>query len=196
MIHTALFGTSADPPTLGHQAILEWLATQFDDVAVWAADNPFKPQQTPLFHRQAMLALLVKAINQRCGNVKLFPQLAYPRTLHSVRQAQVEFPTARLVLVVGSDLVNTLPNWFQAEELLKSVELLIVPRPGTPIAATHLNALKDLGGRLTLADFEGPDISSTNYRQKGKFHPMIPEISAYIQQHGLYNNQDHPKPKP
>jgi Cytidylyltransferase-like len=54
MIHTALFGTSADPPTLGHQAILEWLATQFDEVAVWAADNPFKVQQTPLYHRQTM----------------------------------------------------------------------------------------------------------------------------------------------
>jgi nicotinate-nucleotide adenylyltransferase len=194
MIHTALFGTSADPPTLGHQAILEWLATQFDEVAVWAADNPFKMQQTPLHHRQAMLALLVKAINVKCGNVKLFLNLAHLRTLHSVRQAQVEFPNAHLVLVVGSDLVNTLPTWFQAGELLQSVELLIVPRPGTPIAATNLNAIKDLGGHFTLADFEGPDVSSTDYRQKNEFYPMIPAIAAYIQQHDLYN-QDPQKTK-
>ena len=119
MIQIALFGTSADPPTLGHQAILEWLATQFDEVAVWAADNPFKVQQTPLGHRQAMLALLVEAINAKYSNVKLYPQLAHLRTLYSVQQAQVDFPSACLTLVVGSDLVNTLPTWFHAGELLQ-----------------------------------------------------------------------------
>jgi nicotinate-nucleotide adenylyltransferase len=193
MIHTALFGTSADPPTLGHQAILEGLATQFEEVAVWAADNPFKVQQTPLFHRQAMLALLVEAINVKYSNVKLYPQLAHLRTLHSVQQAQVDLPNACLTLVVGSDLVNTLPTWFRASELLQLVELLIVPRPGTPIASTNLNALKDLGGRFTLATFEGPDVSSTDYRQKGEHYPMIPAIATYIHQHGLYNHENQQK---
>lgn len=190
MIRIALFGTSADPPTLGHQAIVERLATQFDKVAVWAADNPFKSQQTPLRDRQAMLALLVEDIAKRFSNVKLYPQLAHLRTLHSVQQAQVDFPNACLILTVGSDLVDTLPTWFKASELLKQVELLIVPRPGTPITSTNLKAIKDLGGRFTLADFEGPDISSSDYRQKGQHYPMIPAIAAYIQQHGLYNSEN------
>ena len=38
----ALFGTSADPPTIAHQKIISWLGSQFDRVAVWAANNPFK----------------------------------------------------------------------------------------------------------------------------------------------------------
>jgi nicotinate-nucleotide adenylyltransferase len=38
----ALFGTSADPPTAGHKTILSWLSQNFDWVAVWASDNPFK----------------------------------------------------------------------------------------------------------------------------------------------------------
>jgi nicotinate-nucleotide adenylyltransferase len=193
MIHTALFGTSADPPTLGHQAILEWLATQFDEVAVWAADNPFKVQQTPLLHRQAMLALLVEAIHVKFSHVKLYPQLAHLRTLHSVQQAQVDFPNNCLTLVVGSDLVDTLPTWFRASELLQLVELLIVPRPGTPIASTNLSAIKDLGGRFTLAQFEGPDVSSTDYRQKGEHRPMIPAIATYIHRHGLYNRENQQK---
>ena len=41
----ALFGTSADPPTAGHQKILRWLSEGYDRVAVWAADNPFKCHQ-------------------------------------------------------------------------------------------------------------------------------------------------------
>ncbi|MEM6592470.1 MAG: nicotinic acid mononucleotide adenylyltransferase, partial [Cyanobacteria bacterium P01_C01_bin.73] len=40
MTRIALFGTSADPPHQGHQAILTWLARRFNHVAVWAADNP------------------------------------------------------------------------------------------------------------------------------------------------------------
>ncbi len=36
----ALFGTSADPPTCGHQALLEGLVAMFPKVATWASDNP------------------------------------------------------------------------------------------------------------------------------------------------------------
>ena len=55
MTQIALFGTSADPPTSGHQAILLWLSQRFDKVVVWASDNPFKTHQTLLEHRMAML---------------------------------------------------------------------------------------------------------------------------------------------
>ncbi|MGL5832760.1 MAG: nicotinate-nucleotide adenylyltransferase, partial [Waterburya sp.] len=30
----ALFGTSADPPTIGHQTILQWLSQHYDHVVV------------------------------------------------------------------------------------------------------------------------------------------------------------------
>ena len=32
MVNIALFGTSADPPTSAHQAILNWLAAHYDHV--------------------------------------------------------------------------------------------------------------------------------------------------------------------
>ncbi|WP_421657438.1 adenylyltransferase/cytidyltransferase family protein [Leptothermofonsia sp. ETS-13] len=63
MLNIALFGTSADPPTAGHRAILVWLSQRYDCVAVWASDNPFKTHQTPLEHRMAMLQLLINDIN-------------------------------------------------------------------------------------------------------------------------------------
>lgn len=47
-MNIALFGTSADPPTRGHGKILTWLAQHYDQVAVWAADNPFKQHQASL----------------------------------------------------------------------------------------------------------------------------------------------------
>jgi nicotinate-nucleotide adenylyltransferase len=189
MAQVALFGTSADPPTTGHRAIVEWLATRFDEVAVWAADNPFKVGQTPLVHRQAMLALLVNEMGQRYSNVRLCPHLSDGRSLNSVHLAQQNWPHAQLVLVVGSDVLHSLPSWYRIDALLKAVDLQIVPRPGFPVGSTDLTALKALGANLTVAaDFVGPDVSSTEYRQKKAEDVMIPAIATYIHQHRLYDS--------
>ncbi len=188
MLQIALFGTSADPPTTGHQAILEWLATRFDEVAVWAADNPFKLGQTPLVHRQAMLALLLDAVQQNCPNVSFCAHLSDARSLNSVRLAQQHWPQAQLNLVVGSDVLESLPSWYRVEELLRAVHLQIVPRPGFPVDMADLQALKDLGAQFAVAaDFVGPDVSSTAYRQTKTEAVMVPAIAAYIREHGLYN---------
>ncbi|NEQ41665.1 MAG: nicotinic acid mononucleotide adenylyltransferase, partial [Okeania sp. SIO3I5] len=45
MTKIALFGTSADPPTAGHETIVRWLSQNFNKVVVWASDNPFKSHQ-------------------------------------------------------------------------------------------------------------------------------------------------------
>jgi nicotinate-nucleotide adenylyltransferase len=188
MVQIALFGISADPPTIGHRAIVEWLATRFDKVAVWAADNPFKVGQTPLVHRQAMLALLLDSVSQEYSNVLLCNHLSDARSLNSVRLAQQDWSQAQLTLVVGSDVLDSLPNWYRIDELLRIVQLQIVPRPGFPVCLSELNALKDLGGQITVAaDFVGPNVSSTAYRQSKAEEGMIPEIAAYIHQHELYN---------
>ena len=44
----ALLGTSADPPTRGHQDRLAQLLTRYDRVATWASDDPMKPHGAPL----------------------------------------------------------------------------------------------------------------------------------------------------
>ena len=85
MTQIALFGTSADPPTSGHQAILLWLSQRFDKVVVWASDNPFKTHQTLLEHRMAMLSLLIEEINAQKANIALHPELSSRRTLETLK---------------------------------------------------------------------------------------------------------------
>jgi nicotinate-nucleotide adenylyltransferase len=194
MIHVALFGTSADPPTVGHQAILEWLATRFDWVAVWAADNPFKSQQTLLHHRQAMLRMLVNGIADRSKNVKLCPHLSNARTLNSVKQAQLDWPDAQFTLVVGSDVLDSLPHWYRVAELFKAINLLIVPRPSVPITPQSLDTLSALGAQFQVATFAGPDVSSTEYRQTGRSQGVMPAIAQYIRDQNLYKGQGEPQP--
>ena len=55
----ALFGTSADPPTLGHQGLLKELIKIFPKVITWASDNPEKKHEIPLIKRTQLLKILV-----------------------------------------------------------------------------------------------------------------------------------------
>ena len=190
MIKIALFGTSADPPTIGHQKILGWLSQQFDEVAVWASNNPFKSHQTPLEHRERMLRLLIEDISPRRHNIAVYPELSSPRTLTTVERACSLWPNADFTLVIGSDLIVQLPRWYCVEELLKQVKLLVVPRPAYTIEESDLEPLKQMGAQVTIADLTAPAVSSTAYRERGETEALTPPVEAYIHQEHLYVCQD------
>ena len=164
MTTLALFGTSADPPTAGHQQILRHLSYQYDQVIAWASDNPMKTDQTPLVHRAAMLQLLVNDIHPQRPNLKCRQDLSYPRTIHTIEQVQKEWPDADITLVVGSDLIQQLPRWYQVRSLLEQVKLLVVPRPHYAIDPDAINQLQQLGAAVAIANFQGLPVSSTAYR--------------------------------
>ena len=202
MLKIALFGTSADPPTIGHKAILEWLAHHFDRVAVWASDNPFKDNQIPLVHRQAMLKLLVSPIHAQHPNVGLYPELSNPRSLKTLQQARQKWTMADFSLVVGSDVIPTLLHWYRIEELLPQVKLVIIPRPDAPLSPQLLQQLSQRGAELEVADFTGPAVSSSHYRQTGTPHALTSVVFDYISRQKLYSSpnskssplQTHSKP--
>ncbi|MDS3862238.1 nicotinate-nucleotide adenylyltransferase [Thermosynechococcaceae cyanobacterium BACA0444] len=182
----ALFGMSADPPTQAHQEIMQWLAPQFQRVIVWAADNPFKTEQTSLHHRQAMLGLLVGELQSTYGQIQHQPALSYPYTLHSVQAAHRYWPQSQFTLVVGSDILPKLGQWHQVELLFQLVDFLVLARPGAPLDTSLINSLTVRGGRFQLGAFTGPDISSTVSRQAAQPENLLPVIAQYVSQHGLY----------
>ncbi|MCY7278529.1 MAG: nicotinate-nucleotide adenylyltransferase [Phormidesmis sp. CAN_BIN44] len=184
MLRVALFGTSADPPTRGHLAILCWLSQHFDQVAVWASDNPFKSHQTALDHRTAMLRLLIGDLDLR--NIQVYPELSNSRTVITVERAQEHWQGAEFTLVVGSDLVRQLPKWFRARDLLDRVKLLVVPRPGYSITDSELDPLRQIGADVTIADLNAPNVSSTAYREQGETEGVTSPIQAYIDREQLY----------
>ncbi len=191
MMRIALFGTSADPPTAGHQKILRWLSECYDWVAVWAADNPFKSHQTPLAHRATMLRLLITDIDTPRQNIALEQDLSSFRTLETVAKAKSRWgEDTEFTLVIGSDLLNQLPRWYRIEDLLQQVQLLIVPRPGHAIEDSSLQAVQNLGGQVAIASLIGIDVSSTAYREHGDTEALTPPIVAYIHQEHLYKCQD------
>ncbi|MBD1212705.1 MAG: nicotinate-nucleotide adenylyltransferase [Dolichospermum circinale Clear-D4] len=186
----ALFGTSADPPTAGHLVILKWLSEHYDWVAVWAADNPLKSQQTLLSHRAVMLELLIKDINVSRKNIALEQDLSSWRTLETVEKAKLKWGEhIEYTLVIGADLVNQLPRWYHIQDLLQQVQLLVIPRPGYIIDNSSLENVKQIGAKIAIANLIGLDVSSTAFREQGDINTLTPPVVAYIHQQHLYKCQ-------
>jgi nicotinate-nucleotide adenylyltransferase len=187
MIKIALFGTSADPPTSGHQNILSWLAQHYDLVLVWASDNPFKEHQTSLKHRTEMLRLAITEIDQP-NKILLQEELSDRRTLITVKKAkEIWGEEAEFTLVIGSDLVKQIVTWYRVEELFAQVKLLIIPRPGYSITKTDLEAISNKGGTYAIASLNSPQVSSTAYRREGDQQVITPAVQNYITQKHLYS---------
>jgi nicotinate-nucleotide adenylyltransferase len=197
-VQIALFGTSADPPTIAHQEIIGWLASQFDEVAVWAADNPFKVHGADLEQRSQMLELLISELQPSISqHIQVNPCLSSQRTIETLDRAKEIWHHANFTLVVGADLVAQLPQWYRVGELLAQVKLLIVPRTGNEIAQASLKILAELGAQISIAPLATPVISSTivrtnrsqivsNLSPSESISGLTPAVTRYIQQQELY----------
>jgi len=198
----ALFGTSADPPHMGHRGILTWLIQEFDQVAVWAAENPYKPDQSPLGDRAEMLRLLIETLPSDAaaragaiGEIEVCQSLSDRYSVQSIARAQQRWPRAKFSFVVGADLIAQLPKWYQAREIFEQVEVLVFPRPGYAIDGP---ALQTLQAQATVRIAQPPyqhNIASSRYRSsKCSSVPddLPPVIRDYISKRNLY--PCHPTP--
>jgi nicotinate-nucleotide adenylyltransferase len=183
----ALFGTSADPPTTAHLEILRWLSSRYDLVAVWASDNPFKAHQTNLDRRTKMLELTIADLKTSRHNVAVCQQLSDRRSLVAVERAMsIWGENSDYSLVIGSDLIEQIRSWYRIKELLAKVRVLVVPRPGYSVEEKDIKALQELGGKCSIAPFDIPDVSSTNYRDRGDLNIVTPSVREYIDREHLY----------
>jgi nicotinate-nucleotide adenylyltransferase len=163
MAAIALLGTSADPPTCGHRALLEGLLTLYPLVATWASDNPLKQHGAPLQIRVQLLAALVAAIaNPR---LSLEQQLSSPWSIETLERAAQRWPDHELVFVVGSDLLPQIPHWRQADQLLANVRLAVAPRQGWPLQQLDLERLRQAGAKIELLPLQIPASASRLVRQ-------------------------------
>ena len=59
----ALFGTSADPPTIGHKKILEELSKTYDFTISYVSNNPNKKHKEHISIRSHLLKTLIEDLD-------------------------------------------------------------------------------------------------------------------------------------
>jgi nicotinate-nucleotide adenylyltransferase len=180
----ALLGTSADPPTRGHQALLEGLLEHFPRVATWASDNPMKEHGAPLEQRAALLAAVVAAIGD--PRLELAQDLSSPWAITTLERAAQRWPGADLVFVVGSDLAGQIPRWKEAAAVLRRCRLAVVPRGCWSLRERQLETLRSLGGVVEELPLRIPATASSLARRQPAPEQVAAAAWPLLLQHNLY----------
>ncbi|MFS6828402.1 nicotinate-nucleotide adenylyltransferase [Cyanobium sp. ATX-6F1] len=153
-------------------------------MATYASDNPLKHHGAPLAVRSALLQALVSGL----ANPRLIldQALSSPRAIESLRSAQRRWPGAQLVFVLGSDLVDQLPRWYDAAGILAACRLAVVPRQGWPLRAEQLERLLQLGANLEVLPLEIPAAASSQIREQPDPALIPDELLPVLRKHNLY----------
>jgi nicotinate-nucleotide adenylyltransferase len=197
-----LFGGSFDPPHVGHLLIVQDAieALGLDRLLVIpAATQPLKRDgRTAARHRLAMAercyagvaGVTVDPVEVERGGISFM--------VDTVESMRGRWPGAALHLLVGEDVVATLPQWREPERLLTLVHLVVLRRE-TTAPDEVLAALADWEGRpgvrptIQLAT-RRVDVSSTEIRARVRagqsIRGFVPDaVASYIESTGLYSAQ-------
>ena len=133
-----LYFGSFNPVHRGHTALAEYAVAKglCDEVAmIISPQNPFKQDMVlaPEMDRYAMVEIACR--NSRFPNhIKpsviefLLEKPSY--TINTLRHLQENYgDMMEFTILMGSDLINTLPKWREAEAIMENFDIYVYPRP-------------------------------------------------------------------
>ncbi len=191
-----MLGGTFDPPHTGHLVAAETCrgVLALDRVLLVVANDPWQksPRRT-VTPAEDRFAMVVAAVHGRPGleASRLEIERGGPSytidTVHEVRglACAAGQPLPEVFLIVGADLVETLPTWERSEDLRGLVRLVVVSRPQSP--EVHIpegwDAVSVRGPRV--------DVSSSGVRAVlaagGSVEGLVPEQTVRcIERWGLY----------
>ena len=177
----AILGGSFNPPHLAHVLVAASVlcATDVDRVVVIPTfQHPFGKKLERYDHRVKMTELAMRDL-KRVHVSRIEEELGGDSyTVRTIEALHAQHPTVALQWIVGSDLVQEIPSWKDAERLTSLVSFLVIGRQGQ--SAEH----------ATLP-FVLPDISSTEIRRTllshGNIDALVPhEVARYIEREKLF----------
>ncbi len=202
MARIGLFGGSFDPVHLAHLILAERAREEceLDRVIFMPARQPPHKQRSALAPAADRLQMLRLAIADNPFfelSTLEFERQEPSYTLLTVRRLRQTLGSdSILFLMLGSDSIHDLPNWWRPDELIREVELICLPRPG--FALDDLSALEERFGaaapdRIRRSVIGAPmlAVSSTEVRQRARegrsIRYLVPEpIREYILARRLY----------
>ena len=190
----ALFGGSFDPIHNGHLFLIEELLNsgRFERFIVIPAGAPWqKSVAASGADRLAMVEIALKDCMSKFNELEISrfeidgsgPSYAY----QSIEYFKLQNPGDNLVWIIGSDAFAKIDEWKEIEQVAKSVEFLVITRPGQKLESAKV------AKSITYSQMEmnALDISSTKVRNLIKtsepFDSLVPAgVAAYIKSQGIY----------
>jgi len=190
-VKIGLFGGTFDPIHNGHIQICEsFLNSGFiDELWIIPASIPPQKEDSVIATFEQRIAMLEIAF-QSNENVKILDiedNLPKPNyTIQTVRYLKKLHPHHEFKLCIGADNLKSLNTWFNYQDLINEIDLLVVSRPGTSI---DTNVKVDTRS-IHFVNHTETDISSSeireSIREKGNTEDVPDAVLKYILDNKLY----------
>lgn len=173
-----ILGGRFDPPHVGHLGLavtaVEHFAIEELHVTV-IVDAAHKRSVAPAEHRLAMARLTFAPL----GAIVELEEHRY--TVDALEERRYEDP----IFLIGADQLADLPTWKQPQRVLELARLGVATRPGY-VPETRSE-------RIELFELAPYPVSSTSVRDRVRRGEsidglVVPEVAAYIAEHGLYRD--------
>ncbi len=182
----ALFGTSADPPTIGHKKILEELSRIYDFTISYVSNNPKKKHIEDISIRSHLLKTLIEDLD----NPKiLFNQSVSSQwAVESIKKSKEIYEFNNLDFVIGSDLIKDIFHWKNFDKIILEVSFLIILREGYPVESNTLKMLENYKVKFKISTITIPGTSSSNFRLNFNCSNLPTSLIDIVKENNLYES--------
>lgn len=182
----ALFGTSADPPTIGHKKILEELSKIYAFTISYVSNNPKKKHIEDISIRSHLLKTLIDDLDNPkiLFNQKISSQWA----VESIKKCKEIYKFNNLDFVIGSDLIKDIFYWKNFDKIILEVSFFIILREGYPVESNTLKMLETYGVKFKISTIKTPNISSSKFRLNFNCSNLPSSLIDIVKKNNLYES--------
>jgi len=182
----ALFGTSADPPTIGHKKILEELSKIYAFTISYVSNNPQKKHIEDISIRSHLLKTLIDDLDNPkiLFNQKISSQWA----VESIKKCKEIYKFNNLDFVIGSDLIKDIFHWKNFDKIFDEVSFFIILREGYPVESNTLKMLETYKVKFKISTIKIPNISSSKFRLNFNYSNLPPSLIDFVKKNNLYES--------
>jgi len=182
----ALFGTSADPPTIGHKKILEELSKIYAFTISYVINNSKKKHIEDISIRSHLLKTLIDDLDNPkiIFNQKISSQCA----VESIKKCKEIYKFNNLDFVIGSDLIKDIFYWKNFDKIAEEVSFLVILREGYPVEANTLKMLETYKVKFKISAIKIPNISSSKFRLNFNYSNLPTSLIDIVKKNNLYES--------
>ena len=182
----ALFGTSADPPTIGHKKILEELSKIYAFTIGYVSNNPNKNHIEDISIRSHLLKTLIDDLDNPkiLFNQKISSQWA----VESIKKCKEIYKFNNLDFVIGSDLIKDIFYWKNFDKIILEVSFFIILREGYPLESNTLKMLETYKVKFKISTIKIPNTSSSKFRLNFNCSNLPTSLIDIVKKNNLYES--------
>lgn len=186
MKNVILFGGTFDPIHNGHIAIAKYALKELEHDQVWflVAKKPrWKRGVTPTLKRLKMVELAIYDYPDfelctyeidKAGNKTNY-------TIDTIEGLMDIYPYLNFTYLIGADQLDKLHLWKDINRLSKMISFVVIKRPNY-----KLNMKNAINYNVTILNYEGPNISSSDIRFQYDKNKVPPLVHQYVINHYLF----------